>query len=91
MNKFRTECDLLGEIRVPANALYGAQTQRTVENFPPRNQPTLGGFPQLVNALASVKHATTSTNMAIGAILPKQGEAIQRAAEKVMQGKLKPF
>ena len=49
------------------------------------------GVRRLIQPRGIKAHATTSTNMAIGAILPKQGEAIQRAAEKVMQGKLMPF
>ena len=88
MSAFRTEYDLLGEIRVPADALYGAQTQRALENFPTRNQLRLGDFPHLVDALAHIKHAAASTNVEIGAISAEQGEAIGRGAQKVINEKL---
>lgn len=88
MSAYRTEQDLLGEISVPAHVLYGAQTQRALENFPPHNQPRLGDFPHLVDALVQIKHAAASTNVEIGAISAKQGEVIRRGAEKVIHEKL---
>lgn len=88
MAAFRSEADLLGTIRVPAEALYGAQTQRAVENFPVGKQPTLGDFPPLVNALAWIKQAAAATNVAIGALPPQQGIAIAQAAAQVLAGDL---
>ena len=56
---YRTEHDSMGEVRVPADALWRAQTQRAVENFPISGTPL---EPRLVRALALVKQAAARTN-----------------------------
>ena len=85
MQAFRTEHDLLGDIQAPADALYGAQTQRAVENFPVHNQKTLGDYPALVWALLTVKRAAASANAALGLIGEEQAGAIERTAIQLLE------
>jgi fumarate hydratase class II len=61
--QFRTERDSMGELQVPADALYGAQTQRAVNNFPISGLSMPRGF---IRALALVKIACASTNEKLG-------------------------
>ena len=82
--KFRIEKDSMGEMRVSADAYWGAQTQRAVENFP------ISGirFPRsFIRALGRVKAAAARANMQLHLLDPKLGEAIVQAAEEVLQGK----
>lgn len=81
----RIEADLLGEVKVPADALYGAQTVRAVENFPPGSQRTIGSFPPLIRALLLVKKAAALTNQAINALPEDRAQAIVRAADRLLQ------
>jgi fumarate hydratase class II len=77
MTEFRVEKDSLGEVRVPAQAYWGAQTQRAVENFPILHQPLPARF---VRGLGLVKLACARVNRSLGRLDPKLGEAIERAA-----------
>lgn len=82
---FRIEKDSMGEMRVPADALYGAQTQRAVENFPISNLR----FPrEFVRAMGLIKMAAARANMDLGLLDSKVGGAIVQAAQEVMDGKL---
>ena len=63
MADFRTERDSMGEVRLPAKAYYGAQTQRAVENFPISGR-TLP--PELIHALGLVKWAAAAANRDLG-------------------------
>ncbi|HJZ68328.1 MAG TPA: class II fumarate hydratase [Blastocatellia bacterium] len=84
MSEFRTEKDSLGEMKVPANAYYGAQTARAVENFP------ISGlvFPRrFIYALGLIKRACTRANMDAGDLEPLIGDAIVQAATEVMEGR----
>ena len=79
----RIEKDTLGEVRVPAQALYGAQTQRAVENFP------ISGlrFPRaFLRALGRIKGAAAAVNQELGLLAPEIAAAIQSAAREVEQG-----
>jgi aspartate ammonia-lyase len=80
----RTETDSLGQIEVPAEALYGAQTTRAVGNFPISG---LRASVFLVRALAMVKLAAAEANRELGLISEEQGGAIARAAQEVLEGK----
>jgi fumarate hydratase class II len=81
----RIERDSMGEVRVPAHALYGAQTQRAVQNFDISNLR----FPrEFIRALGLIKLAAARTNMDLGLLDKKTGAAIVRAAEEVIAGKL---
>jgi fumarate hydratase class II len=81
----RIERDSLGEVRVPAAALYGAQTQRAVENFP------ISGlrFPRsFVRALGLIKKHAAIANATLGLLPAELAEAIQHAAQEVIDGQL---
>ena len=80
---FRIEKDSLGEVRVPANALYGAQTQRAVENFPISGQRFGRGF---IQALGLLKKAAALTNQELGYLDGSIAEAIATAAAEVAAG-----
>ena len=83
MSDFRTEHDSMGEIQVPAEALWRAQTQRAVENFPISGTPI---EPALIHALGEVKAAAAAANLALGVLGEEQGEAIRSAARAVAAG-----
>ncbi len=85
MSDFRIEKDSLGEVRVPADALYGAQTQRAVENFPISDLR----FPRrFIEALGIVKQAAAQANRDLGLLDAEKAEAIIAAAQKVREGAL---
>jgi fumarate hydratase class II len=84
---YRIEKDSMGEMRVPAEALYGAQTQRAVENFP---ISTLRFPREFIRAMGLIKLAAARANMELGLLEPAVGEAIVAAAQEVMDGKLDP-
>ena len=81
----RTETDSLGELTLPADAYYGVQTARAVANFPISGR-TLP--PGMIRAVARIKHAGASTHEALGQLEPRLAEAIRRAADEVIAGKL---
>src|SRR5262249_36792651 len=84
MSEFRIEKDSMGEVRVPAQAYYGAQTQRAVENFPISGQP----LPlRLVRALGLVKMGAAITTRALGKLNPELAEPIIAASREVAAGK----
>jgi len=80
---FRTEKDSLGPVQVPATALYGAQTQRAVENFPISGQ-RFGR--RMIQALGTVKQAAAQANAALGNLDPEVATAIAEAAAAVAAG-----
>ena len=81
---FRIEHDTMGEVRVPAGALYGAQTQRAVENFP-ISRMRLGRV--FLNALGLVKFAAARANQQAGTLPSPVAGAIETAAQEVMDGR----
>src|SRR5438046_92765 len=81
----RIERDSMGEMRVPAHALYGAQTQRAVENFPISN---LRFSREFIRAMGLIKLAAATANMDLGLIDKNIGNAIVKAAQEVADGKL---
>ena len=81
---YRLERDSLGEVRVPQNALYGAQTARAVENFPISG---LRPYRAFIWSMATVKRAAAEVNAALGLLDPTAAEAIAGAAEEVRAGK----
>lgn len=80
----RIERDSLGEVRVPAGALYGAQTQRAVENF---RISGLGTWPAFIWSMAVIKRAAAAVNRDLGLLDPERAEAIVMASEEVIQGR----
>jgi len=83
-NSHRIEKDSLGEVRVPADALYGAQTQRAVENFPISGR---GFGRRFIEALGRLKEAAAETNVELGLLSAGRGETIAAAAREVADGK----
>jgi fumarate hydratase, class II len=82
--EYRTERDSMGEMRVPAGALYGPQTQRAVENFP------ISGlrFPRsFIRALGLIKAAAAQVNGALGELAADLAAAIEQSAGEVADGK----
>ncbi len=81
----RTERDSLGDVQVPADALYGAQTQRAIANFP------VGGGPlprRFVATLIRVKQAAARANLSLGELDPVRAQAIDAAADELLVGDL---
>jgi fumarate hydratase class II len=85
-NDTRSETDSFGLIDVPADAYWGAQTERSIGNFPfgPREQMPV----EIVHALGFVKQAAARVNARIGGLDPKLAEVIQQAAAEVARGDL---
>ncbi|GAB3772577.1 fumarate hydratase class II [Nocardioides ginsengisegetis] len=83
MSDYRIEHDSMGEVRVPADALWRAQTQRAVENFPISGTPI---EPALIHALARVKHAAALANKELGVLPAEVADPIAAAAELVARG-----
>ena len=84
MGKFRTERDTFGEIQVPAERLWGAQTQRSLENFRISGERMP---PDLIHALALVKRACAKVNRELGLLDAKKADAIIGAADEVIEGR----
>ena len=85
MTATRTETDTFGPIEVPADRYWGAQTQRSLQNF------KIGWEKQpkpIIRALGVIKRAAAEANMALGRLDPKIAEAIVAAAQEVIDGKL---
>src|SRR6202453_4965698 len=83
-NEFRIEADSMGEMKVPADAYYGAQTARAVENFP---ISSLRFSRPLIRALGLIKKHAAAINAGLGFVPPKIARAIQDAAQEVIDGK----
>ena len=83
----RTEHDLIGERKIPADAYYGVHTLRALENFPITGTP-IRIYPGLINALCFVKHAAANTNAELGLLEKKRRNAIVRACEEIRSGEL---
>ncbi len=80
---FRIERDSMGELQVPAEALWGAQTQRAVENFPVSGRTLPRGF---IRALALIKRAAAAANAGLGLLPGEIAGAIEAAAQRVADG-----
>jgi fumarate hydratase, class II len=81
---YRVEHDTMGEVRVPGDALYGAQTQRAVENFPISRLR----FPRaFIRALGLIKSAAARVNGRLGELPADLAAAIEKAAEEVVAGR----
>jgi aspartate ammonia-lyase len=83
---FRTERDPLGDVQVPADAYYGVQTQRAVDNFPISG---LRAPADLVTATILVKKAAAEANAALGRLTPEVAAAIVAAADEILSGGLR--
>src|SRR4051812_2956191 len=85
MANFRTEKDSMGEMQVPSDAYYGAQTGRAVENFPISD---LRFSRRFIAAMGLIKWACAEVNHGLGLLDEKRLDLVQRAAQEVMEGKL---
>ena len=85
MKQTRTETDSFGPLEVPSNKYWGAQTQRSIINFPIgwEKQPVA-----IVRALGVIKKACAEANMTLGALDERRGVAITQSASEVIEGKL---
>jgi fumarate hydratase class II len=81
--EYRIEHDTMGEVKVPINALYGAQTQRAVENFPISGS---GLEPGQIVALARIKRAAALVNKELGTVSGPIADAIVAAADEIIAG-----
>jgi len=84
MSEYRIEKDSMGEVKVPKNAYYGAQTQRAYDNFP------ISGIRfshEFISALGRVKQVAAAANQELGLLDEKVSHAIQKAAQEVIDGK----
>ncbi len=81
--KFRLERDSMGELKVPIDAMYGAQTQRAVDNFPISGLPMPHAF---IRALGLIKSACAAANHQLGLLDEKIAASIQHGAEEIVNG-----
>jgi fumarate hydratase class II len=81
--QYRIEKDSMGELQVPAGALYAAQTQRAVDNFPVSGIPLPQAF---IQAVATIKKVAAQVNMDLGVLDSKIGNSIIRAAQQIIDG-----
>ncbi len=84
MSNFRTERDTMGEMQVPADALYGASTARAIENFPIAHEPVPAA---VIHAFGYLKAACAEANRDLGKLNPPLAEAILAASNEVAEGK----
>lgn len=84
MTEYRVEKDSLGEVKVPKNAYYAAQTQRAVENFPITG---LKPYPAFVWSMTVIKRAAAEVHKDLGLLDAKLADAIMQAADEILAGK----
>jgi len=85
MTEYRTESDSMGELQVPVDALWGAQTQRAVQNFP------ISGLPmprEFIRAMGLIKAAAAQVNLDLGLLDADKAAAIRLAAARVVSGEV---
>ena len=86
VKNFRIESDLLGELKVPAEALYGVQTQRGINNYH-ISRKTMRAYPDFIIAIAYVKLAAIETNHTLGVINDEISGSISQACREIIEGK----
>lgn len=87
MSDYRIESDLLGDLQVPAEAYYGVQTQRAIDNFHITGSK-MSDFPEFVRAVACVKLAAAQTNNELGLLSKELLSPIETACKELIDGKL---
>lgn len=87
MSDYRIESDLLGDLQVPAEAYYGVQTQRAIDNFHITGSK-ISDFPEFVRAVACVKLAAAQTNNELGLLSKELLSPIETACKELIDGKL---
>jgi fumarate hydratase, class II len=87
---YRIEKDTMGEVRVPANALYGAQTQRSIENF--QIAQDINRMPkEIIRAFAYLKKAAAITNLEAGVLSKEKSDLIGQVCDEILEGKLDEY
>src|SRR3977135_3931528 len=82
---YRSEKDSMGEMKVPADAYYGAQTARAVENFPVSD---LRFGRRFIAAMGLIKWACAEVNFGLGVLVESKEQLIKKSAQEVIEGKL---
>ena len=87
MSQFRIEKDTMGEVQVPVDAIYGAQTQRSIDNF--RIAQDINRMPkEIIRAFAYLKKAAALTNLDAGVLPQEKSDLIGRVCDEILEGKL---
>src|SRR5690348_7331022 len=85
--KYRIEKDTMGEVQVPENAYYGAQTQRSIDNF--KIAQDINRMPkEIIRAFAYLKKAAAITNMEAGVLSEEKSALIGKVCDEILEGKL---
>jgi fumarate hydratase, class II len=85
--KYRTEKDTMGEVQVPADAMYGAQTQRSIDNF--KIAQDINRMPkEIIQAFAYLKKAAAITNFKAGVLPAEKKDLIAKVCDEILEGKL---
>src|SRR3954462_12803547 len=90
MPDHRIEKDTMGEVKVPANAYFGAQTQRSIDNF--RIAQDINRMPkEIIRAFAYLKKAAAITNYEAGALSKEKSDLIGQVCDEILEGKLDAY
>src|SRR5262245_27266701 len=85
--RYRTEKDTLGEVKVPIDALYGAQTQRSIDNFKIARETNRMPI-EIIRAFAYLKKAAALTNLEAGVLSKEKCTMIGKVCDEILKGKL---
>src|SRR5215475_11764644 len=87
MMDFRIEKDTMGEVKVPADAYFGAQTQRSIDNF--KIAQDINRMPkEIIRAFAYLKKAASLTNFDAGVITEEKANLIGKVCDEILEGRL---
>ena len=87
---YRIEKDTMGEVKVPLSAYYGAQTQRSIDNF--KIAQDINRMPkEIIQAFAYLKKAAALTNKEAGVLSPEKCDLIGKVCEEILEGKLNDY
>lgn len=90
MTQFRIEKDTMGEVQVPENAYYGAQTQRSIDNF--KIAQDINRMPkEIIRAFAILKKGAARTNMDAGILSKEKSDLIGKVCDEILEGKLDEY
>src|SRR4030095_11755884 len=88
--KYRIEKDTMGEVKVPGDAYYGAQTQRSIENF--KIAEDINKMPkEIIRAFAYLKKAAAIANVEAGILSKEKSDLIAKVCDEILEGKLDDY
>src|SRR5260221_11857498 len=88
--EYRIEKDTMGEVKVPVDAYYGAQTQRSIDNF--KIAQDINKMPkEIIKAFAYLKKAAALTNLDAGVLSKEKSDLIGKACDEILEGKLDDY